>query len=52
MVALFTYRAHGREGVEVRRQGASVFTISDGLLVRNVTYPSWEEALKAAGLDD
>lgn len=52
VVALFTYRAHGRDGVEVRRQGASVFTISDGLLVRNVTYPSWEEALKAAGLDD
>jgi ketosteroid isomerase-like protein len=52
VVALFTYRAHGRDGVEVRRQGASVFTIRNGLLVRNVTYASWEEALRAAGLDD
>jgi ketosteroid isomerase-like protein len=52
VVALFTYRAHGRDGVEVRRQGASVVTIRNGLLVRNVTYPSWQEALRAAGLDD
>ena len=51
VVALYTNRARGRDGVEVRRQGAQVITVRDGLAFRT-TYASWKEALRAAGLDD
>jgi ketosteroid isomerase-like protein len=51
VVALFTYHARGRDGIEVRRRGATVFTIRNGLAFRMATYASWEDALRAVGLD-
>lgn len=51
VVGLVTNRARGRDGVEVRRQGAHVITLRDGLVLRTTVYASWAEALQAAGLD-
>jgi ketosteroid isomerase-like protein len=51
VVALFTIQARGRDGIEVRRRSATVFTVRNGLAFRMTTYASWEEALQAAGMD-
>jgi len=52
VVALFTIQARGRDGIEVRRQLATIFTTRNGLVFRMTSYASWDEALQAAGADD
>ena len=52
VVALFTIQARGRDGIEVRRQLATVFTIRNGLVLRMSSYASWDEALQAGGTGD
>jgi ketosteroid isomerase-like protein len=51
--ATFRFRAVGKKsGVPIEARLASVFVLLDGKLLRGHTYPSREEALKAAGLTE
>lgn len=50
VVALFTFHARGRDGLEVRRRFGNVWTFRDGLVVRIHAYADWSEALEAAGV--
>jgi ketosteroid isomerase-like protein len=50
VAALFTFSARGRDGLEVKRQFANVWTFREGLVVRIEAYPAWTEALEAVGL--
>ena len=53
IVALLTFDAKGRgSGVEVSLQVGQVATVRDGKVAKLVSAPSWDEALKAAGLLD
>ena len=52
VVALLTFEARGRDGLEVRRQAGSVHTLRDGLVTRIENYEGWAEALEAAGLSE
>jgi ketosteroid isomerase-like protein len=53
VLATFRFRAVGKSSaVPVEARLTSVFVLSDGKLLRGRTYPSREEALKAAGLTD
>ena len=52
VVALLTFDARGRDGLQVRRQAANVFSFRDGLLVRVEGYGDWAEALEAVGLSE
>ena len=52
VVARLTFRARSREGLEVDRQFGQIFTVKDGLGVRQHTYGTWDEALEAAGLSE
>ena len=44
------FRARGREGVTADLEVFHRYTMRDGKLVRFQAYPSWDEALTAAGL--
>jgi ketosteroid isomerase-like protein len=52
VLLLCTFNARGRDGLEVRRQVASVATIRDGLNVRHENYGDWTTALEAVGLSE
>jgi ketosteroid isomerase-like protein len=52
VLALFTFEARGRDGLELRRQAAQVVTIRDGLTVRGENHGDWATALEAVGLRD
>lgn len=49
VVALVTFEARARDGLEVRRQAGSVFTFENGLAVRVANYRDWTPALEAVG---
>ena len=51
VLALVTFRARGREGIEVRRPAANLSVVRDGLVLRQSMYGSWEEGRQAAGLE-
>jgi len=51
ILGLLTFNARGRDGVEVRRQAANVWTIRDGLAVRVENHGDWATALEAVGLE-
>jgi ketosteroid isomerase-like protein len=44
------FQARGREGVTADLQVFHRYTMRDGMLYRFQAYPSWDEALAAAGL--
>ena len=50
VVALLTFKARSRDGLEVDRPFANVWTFEDGLAVRVHAYGDWSDALQAAGL--
>lgn len=50
VVLLMTFDALGRNGLEVHRKFANVWTLRDGLAVRVQSYGEWGAALEAAGL--
>ena len=51
IVALLTFDGRGRgSGVEVSLQVGQVATVREGKVAKLVSAPSWDEALKAAGL--
>ena len=53
VVCVVSIRARGtRSGVEVRYRNASVFTVRDGLIEREVIYTDPAKALEAAGLSE
>ncbi len=52
IVALLTFRARSREGLEVERQFGQVLTVKDNLAVRQQFYGDWSEALEAVGLSE
>ncbi len=49
VLALVTFEARGRDGMEVRRQAGSVFTFRDGLVIRVENHADWAGALEAVG---
>jgi ketosteroid isomerase-like protein len=52
VVALLTLRASGRgSGARVETEYAHIITLREGLAVRVDGFPSWKQALLAAGLD-
>jgi ketosteroid isomerase-like protein len=51
VLALLTLRAKGREsGVVVETEYAHIITFRDGLCIRVDGFPSWKQALAAAGV--
>jgi ketosteroid isomerase-like protein len=50
VVALATFHARGREGIELRRPIAWVTTIRDRRAVRGDVYADWDQAIEAAGV--
>ena len=52
VVALLTFRARGRDGLEVHRQFANSWTLRNGLAVRLQAHGEWTTALEAAGLSE
>ena len=53
VLALLTLRASGRgSGARVETEYAHIITVREGLCVRVDGFPSWKQALSAAGLDE
>jgi ketosteroid isomerase-like protein len=53
VLALLTLRARGREsGIPVDTEYAHILTFRDGLCLRADGFPSWKQALAAAGVAD
>ena len=52
VLLLLTFNARGRDGLEVRRQVASVMTFRDGQVVRQENHGDWTTALDAVGLKE
>ena len=50
VLLLLTFIARGRDGLEVRRQAASVLAFREGLIVRHENHADWTTALEAVGL--
>ena len=50
VVLLLTFDARGRNGLEVHRKFANVWTIRDGVGVRIQSYGEWSAALESVGL--
>ena len=50
VLALVTFEARGRDGVEVGRQTGSLWTFRNDLAVRIENHRDWTKALQAAGL--
>jgi ketosteroid isomerase-like protein len=49
-LALGVFEGRGRDGVEVRRPSATVWTFREGLVLGIQNYAGWSEALEAVGL--
>jgi ketosteroid isomerase-like protein len=49
---LMTIHVRGRNGLEMHRKFAGVWTVRDGLAVRIQGYGEWSAALEAVGLPD
>jgi ketosteroid isomerase-like protein len=52
LLVLFTFEVTGRDGVPTSRQWAHVVRYRSGNSIVTDNYPSWEQALKAAGLEE
>jgi hypothetical protein len=51
VVALFRFRAKGRDGLEVDAKFGQVGTLRDGLVTSITAYGDWSEAAAAAGVE-
>jgi hypothetical protein len=52
VVVLSHFHGIARGGAHADRRIATAFTLRDGLIWRISSFPSWEEALEAAGLSE
>jgi ketosteroid isomerase-like protein len=52
ILGLLEFNARGRDGLEVQRQAANVWTLQDGLAVRIENHGDWARALEAVGLSE
>ena len=52
VIALVTFEARGRDGLEVARQTGSVWAFRAGLTVRIENQGDWTKALEAVGLSE
>lgn len=52
VVGLVMFHGRGRDGIELQRPFGHVITLRDGLAERVASYPSWDEALAAAGVSE
>ena len=52
VLVLSEFHAVGRDGMEVRRELANLWTLRDGLIVKMRAFPDHESAVEAAGLSD
>jgi ketosteroid isomerase-like protein len=52
VVATWTFRATGRDGIEVEANVTWTFTIREGEIARTAYFPTRREALAAAGLSE
>jgi ketosteroid isomerase-like protein len=50
VVALYDFRAVGRDGLSVSREAANVLTVRDDLALRIDAHASWDSALRSVGL--
>jgi ketosteroid isomerase-like protein len=49
VLALVTFEARGRDGLEARRDSGGIWTFRDGLAARVDNRGNWKEALEAVG---
>jgi ketosteroid isomerase-like protein len=52
VLALFRFHGRGRDGVDVKRDYAQLFTFAGGMVAKVVGFADWQEALQAAGLSE
>jgi ketosteroid isomerase-like protein len=52
VLALVRFRGRGRDGIEVARDYASLFTVESGRFRQVVGFANWQQALEAAGLSE
>ena len=52
VLALLWFHGSGRQGVEVTRKFAQLFTLEDRMVSQQVNFAGWQEALEAAGLQE
>jgi ketosteroid isomerase-like protein len=52
VLILGAFEGTARDGLEVRRQTASLWTFREGVAVRVQIYAGWSQALEAAGLSE
>jgi ketosteroid isomerase-like protein len=52
VLVLFRFHGRGRDGVDVKRDYAQLFTLDDGMLSQVVGFADWQDALEAAGLQE
>jgi ketosteroid isomerase-like protein len=52
VLALFRFHGRGRDGVDVKREYAQLFTVEKGVLSRIIGFADWQQALEAAGLHE
>jgi ketosteroid isomerase-like protein len=50
IVALYNFKAVGRDGLAVSREAANVLIVRDGLALRIDAHATWDSALRAIGL--
>lgn len=52
VLVLSQFRAVGRDGMEVQRELANLWTVRDGLILRMQAFPDHDSALEATGLSE
>jgi ketosteroid isomerase-like protein len=52
VLALFRFHGRGRDGVDVKREYAQLFTFAGGMATKVVGFADWQKALQAAGLSE
>jgi ketosteroid isomerase-like protein len=52
LLALVTFEVQGRDGLRTSRPWAYIVTFTEGTPTRTDNFPTWQEALEAAGLSE
>jgi ketosteroid isomerase-like protein len=52
LLALVTFEVQGRDGLKTSRPWAYIVTFSEGVPARTQNFPTWREAIEAAGLSE
>jgi hypothetical protein len=52
VLGLVTFKVQGRDGLKTGRQWAYIVTFTGGTPTRTDNFPTWREALEAAGLQE